>query len=357
MPNTLQHLTRPQKAAAILVAMGKPAAGRLLKFFKQEELKALIEGARLLRTIPQGDLEKIVAEFEAEFTEGAGLLDSSDKMDTLLNESLTQEEMDALMGKEKPAAEAAAPSIWPQVEKLDPARLGAFLAAEHPQTAAVALANLSPQASSRVLLTFDKTSRAEIIKRMLTTAKIPEAAVRIIEAQIKERLLADTSVKDNSIGQTRVASVLNELDKSELDTVLVEMAEAGLPDLDAIKARLFAFEDIILLTQKARVLLFDGISTEIVTLALRNADPGLAESVLSSIGQRSRRMIEAELGQASDGIASEEIIRARKSIAATAIRLANEGSFELPQTGPAAASSAAEDAASPGEQPANEQAA
>ena len=55
-------LTRPQKAAAILVAMGKPSASRLLKFFKQEELKALIEGARLLRTIPQNDLERTGAD-------------------------------------------------------------------------------------------------------------------------------------------------------------------------------------------------------------------------------------------------------------------------------------------------------
>ena len=78
--------------------MGKPSASRLLKFFKQEELKALIEGARLLRTIPQSDLERIVAEFEAEFTEGAGLLDSADKMDTILNESLSPEEMNAIMG-------------------------------------------------------------------------------------------------------------------------------------------------------------------------------------------------------------------------------------------------------------------
>ena len=55
------HLTRTQKAAAILVALGKPAAGRLLKFFKQDELRALMEGARELRTIPQSELEKIVA--------------------------------------------------------------------------------------------------------------------------------------------------------------------------------------------------------------------------------------------------------------------------------------------------------
>ena len=67
--STAANMTRTQKAAAILVAMGKPSASKLLRFFKQEELKALIEGARLLRTIDQADLEKIVAEFEAEFTE------------------------------------------------------------------------------------------------------------------------------------------------------------------------------------------------------------------------------------------------------------------------------------------------
>ena len=58
--STAGEMTRTQKAAAILVAMGKPSASKLLKFFKQEELKALVEGARLLRTISQADLETIV---------------------------------------------------------------------------------------------------------------------------------------------------------------------------------------------------------------------------------------------------------------------------------------------------------
>ena len=41
----------------------------------------------------------IVAEFEAEFTEGAGLLDSADRMETILNESLSPEEMSAHDGR------------------------------------------------------------------------------------------------------------------------------------------------------------------------------------------------------------------------------------------------------------------
>ena len=185
-------LTRPQKAAAILVAMGKPSASRLLKFFKQEELKALIEGARLLRTIPQADLDRIVAEFEAEFTEGAGLLDSADEMDTILNESLSPEEMNAIMnGTQQQVAPEQAPPIWPELERLDPARLGAFLAGEHAQTAAMVLSKLAPQAAAKVLLVLDKPLRVEVMKRMMTLTSVPEAAERIVESQLRSRVLTE----------------------------------------------------------------------------------------------------------------------------------------------------------------------
>ena len=329
---TALALTRPQKAAAILVAMGKPSASRLLKFFKQDELRSLVDAARMLRTIPQSELERIVAEFEAEFTEGAGLLDSGDTMERMLNESLSPEEMNALMGVEKEPAADAQPPIWPDVEKLDPSRLGAFLAGEHPQTAAVVLAKLAPQASANVLLTLEKSARGEIIKRMMTMANVPDTAVKIVEDQIRARLLVESAAKDMSAGQARVANVLNELDKGQIEEMMQDLKASGASDLDAIRARLFAFEDILLLTQKARVTLFDGISTELVTLALRGAEAAMTEAVLSSIGARSRRMIEAELAVEVGNISGDDISRARKSIASTAIKLAGEGAFELPST-------------------------
>ncbi|RVC79797.1 flagellar motor switch protein FliG [Mesorhizobium sp. M4A.F.Ca.ET.022.05.2.1] len=330
---TLTTLTRPQKAAAILVAMGKPSASRLLKFFKQEELKALIEGARLLRTIPQSDLERIVAEFEAEFTEGAGLLDSADRMDTILNESLSPEEMSAIMGDKRfEVAPEGPPPIWPDLEKLEPGRLRAFLSGEHPQTSAMVLSKLSSQITANVLLTMEKPVRSEIIKRMVTLATVPDAAAKIVESQLRSSLLSQTATKDISAGQARVASVLNEMDKPQLEEVMHDLEEAGTPDLDGVRSRLFAFDDLPLLAQKARVLLFDGLSTELVTLALRGAPPALTESVLSAIGARSRRMIESELGQGSEGIALADIMAARKTIAVATIRLSREGAFELPSS-------------------------
>ncbi|MCO5146834.1 MAG: flagellar motor switch protein FliG [Aquamicrobium sp.] len=324
-------LTKAQKAAAILVAMGKPSAGRLLGFFKHEELKALIEAARKLRTIPQSELENIVAEFEDEFTEGAGLLDSGDQMDTILNESLSPEEISVLMGWSKPSLMSdEAPPIWPELTELEPARLGALLRDEHPQTIAMIFSNLESQPAANALLTFDKPLRNEVLKRMLSMTTVQPAAKQLVENQLRKRLAADANGKDVSASQTRVANLLNELDKDVLDELVSDLETSGAEGIDQVKARLFSFDDIVLLDQKSRVTLFDGLSTELVTLALRGAEADLAEAVLSAIGARSRRMIESELTIPADSATPAEIAKARKRIAATAIGLAATGALELP---------------------------
>ncbi|MDP3898657.1 MAG: flagellar motor switch protein FliG [Mesorhizobium sp.] len=335
--NQQLSLTRSQKAAAILVAMGKPAAGRLLKFFKQEELRALMGGARLLRTIPQAELERVVAEFEAEFAEGAGLLDSADTMDTIFSETLTPEEMTALMNDEPTvaAAEEAIP-VWPQLEQLEPERVGAFLESEHPQVAAFVLSNLASSFAAQVLLTLSKPQRGEIVKRMLALNPAAPEAAAIIENELRSKLIEDNSAKASSGGQVRVASVLNELDKSQLDEVMEDLEQAGGTNLEAIRAQLFAFEDVVLLDQKARVTLFDGIAADVVTLALRNADGALTEAILSALGVRARRMIESELKSDPGNASAADVARARKTIASTAIRLASQGLFALPQVQAAA---------------------
>ncbi|MBI1619758.1 FliG C-terminal domain-containing protein [Aquamicrobium zhengzhouense] len=324
-------LTKAQKAAAVLVAMGKPSAGRLLRFFKHEELKALIEAARQLRTIPQSELENIVAEFEEEFTEGAGLLDSADQMDTIINESLSAEEISALMGWGKPSlmSQEALP-IWPELAELSAERLHALIKEEHPQTIAMVFANLDSEPAANALLIFDKRERAEILKRMLAMTTVQPAAKQLVENQLRIRLTADGRSKDASTGQAKVASLLNELDKSVLDEIVSDLEATGIEGVDEVKARLFTFDDIVLLDIKSRITLFDGISAEAVTLALRDAPAELVEAVLSSLGARARRMIEAELSVPSDAATPAEVAAARKRISGMAISLAANGVIDLP---------------------------
>jgi flagellar motor switch protein FliG len=285
----------------------------------------------MLRTIPQSELENIVAEFEEEFTEGAGLLDSADQMDSLLNESLSAEEIGALMGWGKPSLMSdEAPPIWPDLAALSADRLSALIKDEHPQTIAMVFTNLDSQPAANALLTFDKSMRGEILKRMLAMTTVQPAAKQLVENQLRLRMASDSGGKDASAGQTRVASLLNELDRDVQDEIVFELESKGVEGIAEVKARLFTFEDIPMLDQKARVVLFDGMSTEMITLALRGATPPLAEAILSALGARSRRMIESELTIPADAATPAEISKARKRIAATAIGLAATGVMELP---------------------------
>lgn len=331
MTSKAASLTRPQKAAAILVAMGKPSAAKLVKFFKPEELKALLEAARTLKTIPQGELEKIVAEFEDEFAEGAGLLDSNEQMKGILSEAMTPDEIDKLMEENKPAPTGdEPPPIWPQLEALPAERLAGLISGEHPQTIAMILTNIAPSAAAGAVALLPKNVRGEAVKRMISLGTVPDKARNIVENQLRTRLEDKSAVKDTSAGQIRVAGVLNELDKDLLDEVMLDVEAAGAPDLETLRSKLFSFEDIVQLAQRARVTLFDSLPAELVTMSLRGASPELTEAILAALGARSRRMIEAELKDSTVTPPADEVNKARKRIASTAIRLSSEGALELP---------------------------
>jgi flagellar motor switch protein FliG len=235
------------------------------------------------------------------------------------------------MGWSKPSLMSdEAPPIWPELAELEPARLGALLMQEHPQTVAMVLSNLESQPAAAAVMTFDKKLRNEVLKRMLAMTTVQPAAKQLVENQLRKRLASDTVGKDVSASQTRVANLLNELDKDVSDQLVSDLEASGAEGIEEVKARLFSFDDVVLLDQKSRVTLFDGLSSELVTLALRGAEAGLAEAVLSAIGARSRRMIESELTIPADSATPGEIGKARKRIAAAAIALAATGALELP---------------------------
>ncbi|HET7411947.1 MAG TPA: flagellar motor switch protein FliG, partial [Pararhizobium sp.] len=157
-------LSRPEKAAAILLAMGKPVAGKLLKFFEQAELQKIIAHAQVLRSVPPDELEKLVAEFEELFTEGAGLMDNARVMEGILEEGLTPDEVDGLLGR-RVSYLSDEVSIWERVEKAGPEIVSAFLANESPQTTAYIVSMLPSAAAGKLVMALPTESRADIVHR------------------------------------------------------------------------------------------------------------------------------------------------------------------------------------------------
>jgi flagellar motor switch protein FliG len=311
-------LTQPQKAAAILIAMGKPVAGKLLKYFASSELQVIIANAQKLRTVPAEELEALVNEFEDLFTEGAGLMDNAKAMEDILEEGLPPDEVDGLLGRATPF-QTYQTSVWDRLQDAEPEVIGDFLAREHPQTVAYIVSMLPPSFGARTLLQLAEDKRADIVHRAVNMKQVNPKIAEIIHKRVVdlvERLEADR----NSTGAGKVADMMNELEKPQVEALLEALDTISAKDVERVRPRIFLFEDLLEMPQKSRVTLFDDISNDIITASLRGAPQELCEAVLSSIGARQRRMIEADL--AAPGGTKRDTDVARRSIAQEAIRLA-----------------------------------
>ncbi|MFN3362426.1 flagellar motor switch protein FliG [Allorhizobium sp. NPDC080224] len=329
-PLTGKPLSQADKAAAVLLAMGKGVAGKLLKYFTQAELQTIIASAQTLRTIPPDELTELVNEFEDLFTEGAGLMDNAKAIESILEEGLTPEEVDGLLGR-RTAFQAYEASIWDRLQDADPDFIARFLMREHPQTVAYILSMLPSSFGAKVLLKLPESRRADIMNRTVNLKNVSPKAAQIIENRVHD-LIAEIEAEKNSTGSAKVAELMNELEKPEVDTLLQSLESISKESVNKVRPKIFLFEDLLAMPQRSRVLLLNDISGDILTMALRGASAEIKECVLASISPRSRRMIESDLQAGTAGINPREIAIARRAVAQEAIRLANAGQIQLKDT-------------------------
>lgn len=320
-------LNAQEKAAAVLLAMGKPVAGKLLKFFEYEELQTIIKKAQGLRTIPPQELISLVNEFEELFSEGAGLMDNAKAMEGILEEGLTPDEVDGLLGR-RSQFQGLEMSIWDKLQETDPDRIGGFLEKEHPQTAAYIISMLPSSFAGKTLMKLPDATRTDIIRRAVNLKKVNPRAAEIIEAKIAE-LIAQIEIEKAESGTAKVAEIMNELPKRDVESLLGALETVSKPDAEKVRPRIFLFDDVQHMPQRSRVTLLNDISSDVITLALRGADDGVREALLSCIGVRQRRMIESDLAAGDQGVNARDIGMARRSIAQEAIRLSRNGQLTL----------------------------
>lgn len=328
-------LSSPQKAAAVLIAMGKPRAKQLLKYFKGEELRLMIDAGHSLKDLPQTDVDALVGEFEAAFVEGTGIIDSRDAIDAIIDESMTEETPAEPAAQGKPA-QAAEPkkSPWELIATVDDEVLVERLSGEPPRLIAALLGQLPAAKSASLLEAMPSDMQTPIVTAMMTAREVPgERLAHVGNALVRDLKLDSDGGggRANEAAPLRVAEIMNAMDKSASEALMRQVRDAIDPkQLAALESRLFRFDDIVLLEDGHRTLVVDGLPSDLLVRALRGADGDLKEAVLSSISQRARKMIESELSAGGqDSPAS--IDEARKQIAQLAMKLATEGRITLPK--------------------------
>ncbi|MGI9355223.1 MAG: FliG C-terminal domain-containing protein [Rhizobiaceae bacterium] len=330
--NEIQQLTETQKAAAILIALGKDRASRLLTHFQPDEVRALLVASKKIEGVSKDLFADLVEQFEQELSERSGIIDTSSEMRAIIEEALTPEEVAELGDSDNEAdLQLGGRTIWEVIEDVEDDELLKFLTNENTQASAYVLSKLSSKKSANLISRLEGDDRNQILSSMIASREASPLAVEMLESLLRESFGRSSGGEDAVNGQRRVASIFNELDQELSDGLFDELAGAvHEKKLKSLKSMMFRFEDVGSLDSTELSNLFDQMPTEIVTMALREVAPELKELILGSVGQRTRRMMEAELGTPSSADPAD-IKAAQKQIASTVLELSSAGRIKLPE--------------------------
>ncbi|WP_168990423.1 FliG C-terminal domain-containing protein [Aureimonas flava] len=321
-------LSGASRAAVLLLTLGGEGATKLLKHFSAEEIRALRQSAALPNSVTPMELDEIVADFQDAFRVGPAITGLDGEMTKLLRSSLTREELALVFdGEAMPVDEGGVP-VWQEIEQLGQEALAKVLDREHPQVAAYILQRVKSDFSATIVAGMPATRRNDIMRRMLSSAPPPEAVARLIERRCREAFVAASKGAERRERYATMAEIVNRMEKAQTEELLAALETAEPEEAAALRKLLFAFEDVAGLSRKGRLVLFDAIQVEQVTLALNGAPQDLREAVLSAMGARARRMVEAELGR-NEPAAADAVQAARRAIAGAALSLAAEGRIDL----------------------------
>jgi flagellar motor switch protein FliG len=322
----LRQLAGPQRAAAILLAMGKPPATRLLKHLEPHELREVTRAAARLGAVPPGELEALVEEFTAAFSAGASLMGDVGKARDMLTDVAPPEEVADIL------SDVSAPGdlgVWNALGGVPDLVLQGYLANEHPLVATYILSKLAPPLAAQVVARMPREARNEVLVAMIVRPVLSEDIQLIVEDGVRKdlaNLMARGAGLDN---HTRIADIINNLEPLDARDVVQSLVAARPKEARLVMKMLFSFDDLPRLSQRARAVLFDKLQTETVVMALRGADAEFRETVLSAMASRSKRLVESEL--ATPMLASpRDIAKARKQITDLVLKMAQRNEIEIP---------------------------
>jgi flagellar motor switch protein FliG len=221
------------KATALLIAMGRPLAQRMVAKLNEEELRLISRSAKVLPLMNRSVVEALVEEFARSFVDQVATTTADAEIDAILNEGLGAD----AAGRLFTSAQADAPKkLWPEIAKAEPNRIAEALSGETEIVIAAALSQLPSQIASQILNVLAASTRANVTRCFLALGRISPLALRIVETELYAALNAvDPKVQENQ-NRKRVAALLNGLGRDNAREVLDTLSVDDEATASAIKA-------------------------------------------------------------------------------------------------------------------------
>lgn len=315
-----------QRAALVVLGLDQDIAADVLRHLSPDELRCLEKTIGSLGIIPIDAIEPTFEDFCRKMQEP--LLPSA------AGAYFRQLATSALGDRVNEVLAPPTPPPPPALEALRSAKANALaelLRDEHPQIAAVVLAQLPKIHAAKVMRELPELLRIDLVRRISLLKELPRRAAQEAVEALASGLSNDLS-EEGFDGIAFAAGVLNEMPKNEAEIMLSEIEESE-PELSPkIRQAMFTFEDLGRLTARSLQVLMRMVPTETMLVALKTASESLRDHFLSAVSARAAASMREDLVLLPPTRLSD-VEKAQREVLEVATRLAAEGQLTLPGGG------------------------
>ena len=320
-----------QKAAILLISLGPEKSALIFKHLKEEEIEELTLEIANTRSVTPQIKETIINEFyevclAQQYIAEGGIGYAKELLEKALGADKAVEVLNRLT-----ASIQVKPFEF--VRKTDASQLLSFIQDEHPQTIALILSYLGPSQSAMIVSALSPEQQVEVAKRIATMDRTSPDVIKEVE-KILESKLANLVNQDYTIigGVDHVVEILNTVDRGT-EKHIMETLEIEDPELaDEIRKKMFVFEDILLLDDRAIQRVLRDVDNNDLAIALKGANEEVQGTIFRNMSQRLAVMIKEDM-EFMGPVRMKDVEEAQQKIVNTIRKLEDAGEIVISRGG------------------------
>jgi len=283
-----------QKAAILLISLGPEKSAQIFKHLKEEEIEQLTLEIANTRSITPQIKEEVTNEFyelclAQQYIAEGGIGYAKD----VLEKALGEEKAIDVIGRLTASLQV---KPFEFVRKTDTSQLLNFIQEEHPQTIALILSYLTPGQAALIISALPPDRQTEVAKRIAVMDRTSPDVIKEVE-NILESKLASLVNQDYTIigGVDAVVDILNTVDRGT-EKHIMETLEIEEPELaDEIRKKMFVFEDILLLDDRAIQRVLRDVDNNDLAVAMKGSNEQVQAAIFNNMSKRLSTMIQEDM--------------------------------------------------------------
>ena len=331
MATNTQDYTGIQKAAILLIALGPERSADIFKHLKEDEIEELTLEIANTRSVSPQVKEDVLNEFyqiclAQQYIAEGGIGYAKELLDKALGEDRAKEVITKL---------TASLQVRPFeiVRKTDPSQLLNFIQDEHPQTIAMILSYLTSAQAALVIGALPPEKQADVAKRIAMMDRTSPDVIKEVE-RVLEKKLSSLVNQDYTIvgGVDAIVNILNTVDRTT-EKHIMESLEIEEPELaDEIRKKMFVFEDILLLDDRAIQRVLRDVDNADLGVALKAANEEVQNVIFKNLSKRLAAMIKEDM-EFMGPVRMKDVEEAQQKVVSVIRKLEDSGEIVISRGG------------------------